>query len=760
MMRGEHKVGASHRQRTAVVYIRQSTLVQVRDHTESTTRQYELASEAARLGWPAADIEVIDADLGLSGRSVTHRDGFKRLVARVCLGEVGAVFGLEVSRLARSNADLTRLLELARLTDTLVIDADGVYDLADINDRLLLGLKSQMSEVELHLLAGRLRESKRAAARRGDLRVPLPVGYVYDDDGQVVIDPDAEVAAAIRDVFAAFTATGSAYGVAGTFAGRRFPRRAYGGAWAGQIHWGRLTHARAAGILKNPVYAGAYVFGRRRSRHVVHPDGSIHASVTELPREQWEVCIRDHHPGYITFDAYLANEAKLAANRTNAGARPPREGTALCQGIVFCGACGRSMGVRYADTHPYYECSHSRADHVATDRCGSVRANLIDETVSTAFLTAVTGEQIALALAAADEVTTRRAQATRAVELAVERARYRADRAERTFTACEPENRLVARSLETRWETRLGELAEAEAALATQIASQPPLPEAHQLAVTVTNLPAMWTAETTTDRDRKRLLRTILADVTITPSTTDPTRIDLGLRWTSGAATSIPVTRYRNAISLRRTDPQAIALARSIGADLDNASLAAALNTAGHTTGTGQPFTADSAANLRHYHRIPYPGLLTDNERTPRQIAEHLGVSTGTIHRWITIGALHARRGPANRWCVPFDADVEATCRDLIARSGHQHTNIDPQPRADDEYSIAEVAERLGVKPDVVYTWTQQCHLDARRGPGGRLWIRLTPKAEAACLQRVAASYKLPTDIKCKAQQRLNRSAV
>lgn len=389
MIRGESKVTRAHLERTAIVYVRQSTLVQVREHTESTARQYDLAAQAARLGWAGSDIEVIDADLGLSGRSATHRDGFKQLVARVCLGEVGAVFGLEVSRLARSNADLARLLELARLTATLVIDGDGVYELTDINDRLLLGLKSQMSEAELHWLTSRMNEAKRAAARRGELRVPLPVGLVRDDDGNVIIDPDQEVAAAVSDVFAAFTATGSAYGVAGAFAGRRFPRRAYGGVWAGQLRWGRLTHARAAGILRNPVYAGAYVFGRRRSRQVVHPDGSVHSSVTELPRDQWEVLIPGHHEGYITWETYLANEAKLAANRTNAGARPPREGTALCQGIVFCGACGRSMQVRYQDRYPRYECSHSRADHVAAPLCGSVRADTIDEAVTAALLAAV-----------------------------------------------------------------------------------------------------------------------------------------------------------------------------------------------------------------------------------------------------------------------------------------------------------------------------------------------------------------------------------
>src|SRR6266496_6802030 len=250
-----------------------------------------------------------------------------------------------------------------------------------------------MSEAELHWLTSRLNESKRAAARRGELRVPRPVGFARDDDGAVVIDPDQEVAAAVADVFAAFTATGSAYGVAGVFAGRRFPRRAYGGVWAGQLRWGRLTHARAAGILRNPAYAGAYVFGRRRSRQVVAPDGSVRSAVTELPRDQWEVLIPGHHPGYITWEAYLANEARLAANRTNAGARPPREGSALCQGIVFCGACGRSMQVRYQDRYPRYECSHSRADHVAAPLCGSVRADTVDQAVTAALLAAVAPDQ-------------------------------------------------------------------------------------------------------------------------------------------------------------------------------------------------------------------------------------------------------------------------------------------------------------------------------------------------------------------------------
>ena len=760
MIRGESKVTGAHRERAAIVYVRQSTLMQVREHTESTMRQYDLAAAAARLGWAGTDIEVIDADLGLSGRSATHREGFKALVARVCLGEVGAVFGLEVSRLARSNADLARLLELARLTGTLVIDSDGVYDLSDINDRLLLGMKSQMSEAELHWLTSRLQESKRAAAARGQLRVPLPVGFVYDDEGQVVIDPDAEVAAAIGDVFAAFAQTGSAYGVAGAFAGRRFPRRAYGGVWAGQLRWGRLTHARAAGILRNPVYAGAYVFGRRRTRQVVHPDGSVHTSTTELPRDQWEVLIKDHHPGYLTFEEYLANEAKLAANRTNAGARPPREGSALCQGIVFCGACGRSMQVRYQDRFPRYECSHSRADHVATPRCGSVRADTIDAAVAQALLAAVEPDQLALALAAADEVTARRRRSVRAAELALERARYTAQRAERAFLACEPENRLVARSLETRWETALAEQAQASAALATQSQVQPELPSPEQLAATVAELPVLWAAETTSDKDRKRLLRTLIADVTITPSHTDPTQLAVGLRFTSGASQQLAVTRRRNAIQLRATDPAAIDLARRVGPGLDNAGLAAALNHAGHRTGTGQPFDGAAAANLRHYHHIPYPGLLAEGELTPRQVAERIGVSTGTVHYWINAGFLPARRGPAHRWCIPFPPETEAACRDRAAGSAHQHRNIDPHPRRDTELSVAEVATRLGVKPDVIYTWAEWGHIPSRRGHAGRLWIDFTPAVERTCLRRITSSYKLPNNLKTQAAQRLERTAL
>ena len=408
-MNGEHKISSWHRERTALVYLRQSSMVQVREHTESTMRQYGLVEEAVRLGWPRIDVEVIDTDLGISGRFGVAREGFTELVGKVCSGEVGAIFGIEISRLARSNADVARLMEFARITGTLLIDADGVYDPGDINDRMLLGLKGTMGEVELHVMAGRLQEAKRAAAGRGELRTPLPVGFLYDSCGEpghdTVIDPDAEVQAAIADVFTAFAACGSAYGVVTAFADRKFPLRAYGGAWAGQLRWGKLTHARVLGVLKNPAYAGAYVFGRYTSRRTLDPDGTVHTTIAERPRPEWAVLIKDHHEGYITWADFLANEARLAANHTAAGARPAREGIALCQGIIVCGSCGKPMMTNYhTDQRPAYECS-SRRDRLTTPTCRTVAAACVDEAVAGALLAALTPEQVALALSAADEVT-------------------------------------------------------------------------------------------------------------------------------------------------------------------------------------------------------------------------------------------------------------------------------------------------------------------------------------------------------------------
>ena len=753
-MNGEHKITSSHRERTALVYLRQSSMAQVREHTESTRSQYALADKAAALGWPRSDIEVIDTDLGISGKWGVAREGFTDLVTRVCSGDVGAIFGIEITRLARSNADVARLAEFARITGTLLIDPDGVYDPADVNDRVLLGFKGTMGEMELHVMAQRLHANKRAAAERGELRTPLPVGLVHDDAGDIVIDPDAEVQAAIR-------ASGSAYGVVAAFAGRRFPLRAYGGAWAGQLRWGKLTHARVIGILKNPGYAGAYVHGRYSSRRTVEPDGTVHAGLAERPRAEWPVLIKDHHEGYLTWAGYLANEAKLAANRTNAGARPPREGSALCQGIIFCGSCSKPMRTNYhAGQRPAYECS-SRADRLTTPTCRSVAAATVDDAVARVLLDALTPDQVALALAAADEVTSRHQRVSRAAELAVERARYDADRTERAFCACEPENRLVARSLEARWEARLAALAEAEQALEAATGTLPPLPGRAELEKLAADLPALWHARATSHKDRKRLLRTLIADITMLPEP-DQAKVRIGIRWHTGATDELRAARAIHPGTAKRSPSPAVEMIRQLGPVIPAAELAGRLNAAGLVTGNGRPFDVKAVQWIRHAYRIPAPPAYAGGEVSVAEAARRLGCSTTVIYHWIHTGQLTARRSSGSRLCFPWNDQVQASCRDLIAQSARlgraarpRTLPAPPSPAADGEVSVTEAAYQLGCSIHVIYYWIDTGKLAARRGPGGRLHIPWNEQVQAGCRARIEHSGHLnPAARKTKPRQR------
>jgi DNA invertase Pin-like site-specific DNA recombinase len=669
MLTDASKLRREHVDRLAAVYVRQSSAAQVRKNTESTARQYALADEATRLGWDAANILVLDGDQALSGRTAAGRAAFKELVSRVCTGEVGAIFGLEVSRFARSSADLQRLLEFCSITDTLVIDVDGTYDLTHFNDRLLLGLKCTMAEAELHLLAGRLQESKRAAAQRGELRLRLPVGYAYDADGHIGLDPDEAVRAVVAEVFATFTWTGSAFGVVQAFRDRPFPGRRHDQAWTAPLRWGCLTYSRALSILANPTYAGAYVYGRQRARRAVDPDGTIRIKVVAQRRAEWAIVIRDHHPAYIPWETFVANEQRLDANCSAKGARPPREGGALLQGIVRCGSCGRGMSTNHHNyrTGAAYYCAHAQGDGVATPQCRWVPAKVVDAAVAARLLDLLTPHQIALALAAADEVTERRSRSTRTLELQVERTRFEAARAEEAFHQCDPKNRLVVRTLEARWEDKLKALAAAEKALAaaqTPVASLPPRAELEALA---SDLSGLWHTPTTADKDRKRLLRALVADVTVLSESGD--QIHVGIRWRSGATEALVVARPPLPW---RTPPGAVELIRRLQ-EKSNGELVRELAAAGFATGGGRPFDHRAVRWVRRAYGIPAPPepRLAPGEMTVAEVARQLDVPDDVVYYLIARRQLPACRGSNGRLCVAFSSEVDHACRQWMATSTH-----------------------------------------------------------------------------------------
>jgi DNA invertase Pin-like site-specific DNA recombinase len=463
------KITEQHLSRPAYIYVRQSTNAQVLHHQESTERQYALRTMALELGWSESAIRTLDRDLGMTGTEMTRREDFKTLVADVSMGQVGAVFALEVSRLARSNLDWHRLLELCALTATLVIDEDGCYDPSDFNDGLLLGLKGTMAQAELHFLHARLQGGKLNKAKKGELRFPLPVGYGYDEQSRIVPDADAEVRGAVAMVFHLFRETGSAYAVVHRFTerGLRFPKRAYGGAWDGKIIWGRLSHSRVLGVLKNPSYAGTYVFGRYQYRREINLDGEVRKRMQAVAMPAWRVSLQQHHEGYITVEEFVKNREQLQKNRTNAEetvlSGPAREGLALLQGLLVCGNCGHALTVRYRGNGgicPTYQCNLLRREGLATKSCMVFRCDLLDGVIAEEMLKALQPAELELALAALHELESRDQSVLRQWQMRLERAEYEVALAERRYQEVDPANRLVAGTLERRWNDALVHLEE------------------------------------------------------------------------------------------------------------------------------------------------------------------------------------------------------------------------------------------------------------------------------------------------------------
>jgi DNA invertase Pin-like site-specific DNA recombinase/predicted DNA-binding transcriptional regulator AlpA len=667
------KIGASHLSRAAYVYLRQSSAAQVEHNRESTHRQYALAARATALGWPAQQVVVIDEDLGLSGSGVVQRSGFARLTAEVALGHVGIVLGLEVSRLARNNADWYRLLDLCGLTDTLIGDADGVYHPAMFNDRLLLGLKGTMSEAELHVLRARLLGGIRNKAARGELRRGLPVGFVWgEDDGEVRFHPDDAVCGAIRNVFARFAELGSVRRVWLWLRseGLSFPMQTrYGGG----VRWVDPSYIAVYHVLTNPVYAGAYAYGKSRHEVTLDASGTRKKRVRKLPRSQWSVLIPNHHQGFIDWSTYENNRARIAANTHprphQSGGGAVREGTALLQGLAVCGLCGRKLRTHYTGrtASAGYHCAGKTIVNGRGIYCLSVGAVQIDEAVAQAVLAALAPLGIEAALAAAERLEADHDGALAQWRLAVERASYEAQRAERRYRTVDPDNRLVARGLEAEWENSLRQLDKAKAELACREQLRPRTLSAHERVRLLTlgaDLRMAWQAPTTSPRDKKELLRTLLEEVIITVHK-DERRAHLMLRWRGGALTDIDLDLPRSRPAIVRTNEDTIVLVRRLAVHYPDAVIAGILNRQDRKSAYGHRFTANLVGNLRRHWNIPRferPNNPPQGELlTIKQTAAALGVATSTIHRWLNDGIIAGEQLTYGApWRIRLTADLRA----------------------------------------------------------------------------------------------------
>lgn len=652
------KVTADQLRRDAFLYVRQSTLRQVVENTESTKRQYALRERAVSLGWPIERVHVIDSDLGLSGASAQDRDGFQRLVAEVAIGHAGIVLGLEVSRLARNNADWHRLLELAALTGTLILDEDGVYDPACFNDRLLLGLKGAMSEAELHVLSARLQGGMRNKARRGELELPLPIGLVYHPNGSVVLDSDQQIQGSLRLLFDTYRQTHSATVVVRRFRreGWVFPRRVRCGIGKGELHWGELTTSRVLQILHNPRYAGAFVYGRTRAGR----KADLTSTQLKVAQSEWQVLIRDAHASYIDWDEFERNQFTLRQNANafcqNGRGTVPREGVGLLQGRVICGLCGKRMRVRYQEVggklEPYYVC-HDGAAHSAEKPCQSIRGRAIDGAIAALLLETVAPAAIDVALAIEGEIAERVEQSDAMRLKQMERARYEAELARRRYMNVDPANRMVADALEADWNARLRQLDILQQEHDRQRQSDRELLSAEaraRIRALACDFGALWNDPHVEPVERKRMLGLLIEDITLVKAE----QVLIQVRFRGGKTTVIKVDRSKPIALIRKTAPEVVRTVNELLETCSDRQIAERLNALGYKNWKGESFTYKKVIVIRtayqlksRFARLRERGMLTAHE-----LAAQLAVCPTTIYQWGQSGFLRQHRYGNQHRCL------------------------------------------------------------------------------------------------------------
>jgi DNA invertase Pin-like site-specific DNA recombinase len=658
-MRG--KLDATHLERRALVYVRQSTPMQVHEHGESRQRQYALVERAYGLGWPRPQIEVIDDDQGKSGASSDGRPGFARLAYAVGHGEAGAIFAIEVSRLARASADWQRLLALCAVAGVVVVDEQSLYDPADKDDRLLLDLKGTMSEAELHWLRLRLVGGRLNKARRGALRLTPPVGYVWHAD-RFEFDPDEAVCTAVRGVFARFAVEPSTWAVVrwARATGFTFPTRL----GPDEVAWRSLTMGRLNALLHNPTYAGVYAYGRRHDEAVVVAGEIRHRRRRRSP-DEWPVRVEAAHAGYIDWETFMHNRERLRHNQSRMhGAVPgaPKAGPALLAGLVLCGRCGRRLRVFYtggtARTHWRYVCLgvHDTAQAI----CWSLNGAPVDALVETLFLETMVPAELELSLAVEQEVAAQAAALATQWQARLEHARYDARRAERRYKAVDPDHRVVARTLEREWEARLHELdALAQQFAAARRAHRVDLSAADRdaLRALARDLPALWRASTTPAADRKAMLRLVIEAITLTPVEIPRRATRVTLQWRSGVVDERVIDRPGS----RAPAPTVIERMRALLATgADDGAIAARLNAEALLGSRLHPWTAGRIANARRKAGLPAPThprrpYLPD--RHPETgaysipgAARYFGVSRAVVKHWIATGLIRTYRQRFGRY--------------------------------------------------------------------------------------------------------------
>src|SRR5215207_9323632 len=646
-MNGTDLLPASVLKRKAVVYVRQSTPAQVQFNLESQRQQYELVEVARRRGFHA--IEIIDADLGKSASGMVARPGFERLVASLCAGHVGAVLCLDASRLARNGRDWHHLLELCGLVEARVIVLDGVYDPCRPNDRLLLGMKGSISEFELGILRARMLEAARAKARRGELRISVPIGSVWHRDLGLGFDPDLRIQEAIRQIFQRFRQLGSARSVhLAMSAGQvHFPRPSDGHKLV-TFDWAPIRYRNVISVLKNPFYAGAYAYGKGEQRIEI-VDGRARKSYGHRkPLEEWEVLLKDHHECYIDWPEFERNQKQLAVNAYGklGGAKSGRGGRALLAGLLSCGRCGRRLMVSYSGRppgQPVYRCDRPNLT-LGLPRCFTFGGLRVDAAIARELLRAVEPMAIDAAREAERRYMEGRGEQQRIVELELQQAQYEASLAERRYAACDPDNRLIAAQLEKSWEATLRRVEVCQARL-EEVRTPDPAAASPDFAGLADDLDAAWNAPGVTMRTRQRLLRTLVTDI-IADVDEAAREVVLTIHWRGGQHSQVRVRKPRSGEHGCRTPEEALAVMRSMATRWSDEDIAASLNRMGMPTGQGKTWTAHRVSSLRRVHGIrAYRSAERNSEwLTMSEAATLLGVTHHRIRRLIKDGILAAEQ--------------------------------------------------------------------------------------------------------------------